>query len=55
MFQNTIDLWAGQRRCILILDDNDLKAIVQVFESKQRNPIEYIKKKYVEFTRACHS
>ena len=55
IFQNTIDLWAGQRRCILILDDNDLKAMVQVFESKQRYPIEYLKKKYVEFTRACPS
>jgi hypothetical protein len=55
IFQNTIDLWSGQRRCILILDDNDLKAMVQVFESKQRYPIEYIKKKYIEFTRACPS
>jgi hypothetical protein len=55
IFQNTIDLWSGQRRCILILDDNDLKAMVQVFESKQRYPIEYLKKKYVEFTRACPS
>ncbi|MDR0438173.1 MAG: hypothetical protein LBH22_07735 [Bacteroidales bacterium] len=55
IFQNTIELWSGQRRCILILDDNDLKAMVQVFESKQRLPIEYLKKKYVEFMRACPS
>lgn len=44
IFQNTIDLWSGQRRCIIILDDNDLKAMIQVFESKQRYPIEFIKK-----------
>jgi hypothetical protein len=55
IFQNTIDLWSGQRRCILILDDNDIKSMIQVFESKQRYPIEFIKKKYIEFTRACPS
>jgi hypothetical protein len=55
ILKNTIDLWSGQRRCILILDDNDLKAMVQVFDSKQRYPIEFIKKKYVEFMRACPS
>jgi hypothetical protein len=55
LFKNTIDLWAGQRRCILILDDSDLKLMVQVFESKQRSPIEIIKRKYIEFIRACPS
>lgn len=55
IFQSTIDLWSGQRRCILILDDNDLKFMVQVFDSKQRFPIEFIKKKYIEFLRACPS
>lgn len=55
VFKNTIDLWSGQRRCILILDDTDLKLMTQVFISKQRNPIEIIKKKYIEFTRACPS
>lgn len=53
--KNTIDLWSGQRRCILILDDSDLKLMTQVFVSKQRNPIEVIKRKYIEFTRACPS
>jgi hypothetical protein len=53
--RNTIDLWSGQRRCILIFDDDDLKSMVQVFESKQRYPIEYLKKKYIEFIRACPS
>lgn len=53
MFRNTIDLWAGQRRCIIILTDEDLQLMVNVYESKQRLPIEVVKKKYIEFTRAC--
>ena len=55
IFQNTIDLWAGQRRCILVLDDEDLKLMCEVYESKQRHPIEVIKRKYIEFTRSCPS
>lgn len=53
ILRNTIDLWAGQRKCILILDDKDLKLMCDVYKSKQRLPIEVIKKKYIEFTRAC--
>lgn len=53
IFQNTIDLWAGQRRCIIILDDSDIKLMGEVYESKQRHPIEVIKRKYIEFTRSC--
>jgi len=53
MFQNTVDLWSGQRRCIITLTDEDIELMVVVFESKQRKPIEVIKKKFVEFTRAC--
>ena len=53
IFQNTIDLWSGQRRCILILDDSDLDMMCQLYASKQRAPIDVLKKKYVEFTRAC--
>lgn len=53
--RNIIDLWSAHRKCILVLNDTDLKMMTQVFESKQRNPIEVIKKKYVEFTRACPS
>ena len=55
MFSNTIDLWAGQRRCILVLDDRDLELMVTLFEGRQRAPIEVIKKKYIEFKRACPS
>jgi len=53
ILKNTIDLWSGQRRCILILDDSDIGMMTEVFESKQRMPIEVLKKKYVEFTRMC--
>jgi hypothetical protein len=55
VFRNTIDLWAGQRRCILILDDYDMELIVTLYESKQRDPIDVLKKKHVEFIRACPS
>ena len=55
VYRNTIDLWAGQRRCILILDDYDLEQIVTLYESKQRDPLDVLKKKYVEFIRACPS
>lgn len=53
VFKNTIDLWAGQRKCIIILDDDDLKLMCQVYENKQRKPIDVINKKYREFIRAC--
>lgn len=53
MFKNTIDLWSGQRRCIIALADEDLDLIVNLFESKQRDPIDVLQKKYVEFARAC--
>lgn len=53
VMQHTIDLWSGQRKCILIMDDSDLELMVNVFESKQRDPIEVIKMKYVEFSRKC--
>lgn len=53
IFKNTIDLWAGQRRCIIVLDDSDLELMCEVYESKQRHPLEVIKRKYIEFTRSC--
>jgi len=55
IFRNTVDLWSGQRRCIVGLNDEDLEMMVNVFETKQRLPIEVLKKKYVEFSRACPS
>jgi hypothetical protein len=55
MFQNTVDLWSGQRRCLITLTDEDVSFMVNVFESRQRPPIDILKKKYVEFRRACPS
>lgn len=55
IFKNTIDLWAGQRKCIICLTDEDIRMMVNVYESKQRDPMEVINKKYVEFIRACPS
>jgi hypothetical protein len=53
VYKNTIDLWSGQRRCILVLTDEDIKLMAKLYESKQRLPIEVLKKKYVEFSRDC--
>ena len=53
--KNTVDLWSGQRRCIIALTDADLEMMVTVFESRQRLPIEVLKRAYVDFTRACPS
>lgn len=53
VYKNTIELWSGQRRCILIFTDEDIKLIGQLYASKQRLPIEVLKKKYVEFSRDC--
>jgi hypothetical protein len=51
--KNTIDLWSGQRRCIITITDTDLEQMVEVFESKQRIPLDILKKKYVQFRRDC--
>jgi hypothetical protein len=55
IYKNTIDLWGGQRTCIIALTDQDLEMMVTVFESKQRLPIEVIKRAYIEFIRDCPS
>lgn len=55
MMRNTIDLWAGQRRCIIALTDMDIEQMVEIYESKQRSPIDVLSKKYVEFRRDCPS
>jgi hypothetical protein len=51
IYKNTIDLWAGQRKCILIMTDDDLKLMCTIFQGKQRIPIDVLKMKYIEFTR----
>ncbi|WP_049796326.1 hypothetical protein [Methanomassiliicoccus luminyensis] len=49
--KNIIDLWSGQRKCILVLTDNDVKFMCSIYKSKQRLAIELLKGKYIEFTR----
>jgi hypothetical protein len=53
ILKNTIDLWAGQRKCILILDDSDISLMGELFDSHQRLPLDVLKKKYAEFMRSC--
>jgi hypothetical protein len=55
LVRNLIDLWPGQRKCILALTDTDVRQMVDVYESRQRDPLEVIKKKFVEFMRLCPS
>ncbi len=52
-FKRTIDLWAGQRKAIVTLTDTDIGQMVELFESKQRNPLDVVVKKYSEFRRSC--
>lgn len=47
--KQAVDLWSGQRKCVLVLDDEDINMMGGIFESKQRRPIDVIKKKYFEF------
>jgi len=51
--QQTVDLWSGQRKAIITLTDVDIEMMVELFESKQRLPLDVIKKKYFEFRQQC--
>jgi hypothetical protein len=55
MLQSTIDLWSGQRKCIIAITDEDIDLMVNVYESRQRLPIEVLASKFIEFQRACPS
>ena len=55
MFKNTVELWSGQRKCIITLTDQDLELMVEVYDSKQRSPLEVLKRSYIDFRRACPS
>jgi hypothetical protein len=55
MYKNTVDLWSSQRKCMIAVTDADIQLMVDVYESKQRTPIEVLKKKYIEFRRTCPS
>jgi len=51
--KNTIDLWSSKRVCLLPITDEDLRVMVDVFETKQRNPLDVLKRAYVKFQREC--
>ncbi|WP_206431415.1 hypothetical protein [Sphingomonas koreensis] len=53
ILQRTVDLWSGQRKAIVTLTDEDLEQMVEVFDSRQRDPLDVITKKHAEFRRAC--
>ena len=51
--RHLIDLWSGQRKCILVMTDEDLQLMVDLYDNKQRKPYEVLKKLLVEFHRSC--
>jgi hypothetical protein len=55
MKRNLVDLWSGRRVCVLTLTDADLEQMVQLYESRQRDPVDVLNRNYVEFMRECPS
>jgi hypothetical protein len=55
MFKNTVELWSGQRRCIVAITDADIELMVETYDSRQRLPIDVLKRSYIAFRRACPS
>lgn len=55
MRRNTIDLWSGQRRCLLPITDEDIALMVDLFEDKKRPPLDVLKRSYIQFIRECPS
>lgn len=53
MRRNTIDLWSGQRRCIIPITDEDMSLMVDLFEEKRRPPLDVLKRSYLTFKREC--
>lgn len=51
--KQTVDLWSGQRKAIITLTDDDFGSMVELFHTKQRLPLDVIKKKYFEFKQRC--
>ncbi|WP_308585398.1 hypothetical protein [uncultured Desulfovibrio sp.] len=51
--KQVVDLWSGQRKCIITLTDMDIEQMVDLFESHQRDPFDVLIKKYIEFKRSC--
>lgn len=55
MRKNTVDLWSGQRRCIIPITDEDISLMVDLFEEKRRPPLDVLKRSYLTFKRECPS
>lgn len=53
MRTSTIDLWSSKRVCLLPLTDADLVTMVDLFESKQRAPLDVLQRSFIEFQREC--
>lgn len=51
--QRTINLWSGQRKAVIALTDTDIEQMVEVFDSKQRHPIDVLIRSYVQYRRRC--
>tara|TARA_R110000868_G_scaffold194517_3_gene439953 strand:- start:1960 stop:3327 length:1368 start_codon:yes stop_codon:yes gene_type:complete len=51
--KRAIDLWSGQRKAIVVLTDQDISQMVELFESKQRDPLDVLTARYTEFRRKC--
>lgn len=47
-----VDLWSGQRKAIIILTDDDIFQMAEVFETKQRVPLDVLVKRYYQFTQS---
>jgi hypothetical protein len=52
-WKRTIDLWSGQRKALITLSDQDLQQMVEIYDSKQRHPIDVLMRSHVQFRRAC--
>ncbi|WP_421693237.1 hypothetical protein [Aestuariivirga sp.] len=49
----TVELWAGQRKAVITLTDEDVGQMVEVYDSKQRHPIDIMIRSYVQYRRLC--
>ena len=53
MRTNTIDLWSSKRVCLLPLTDTDLETMVDLFDTKQRAPLDVLHRSFIQFQREC--
>jgi hypothetical protein len=49
--RHVVDLWSGQRKCLVTLADEDLNMMASLYVDKQRDPIDVLQRNYVELTR----